>query len=52
MLYMAWVKKNLADGKSVRGIILASEISDDLRLAASPMGDIRLVEYELSFRLK
>jgi hypothetical protein len=52
MLYMAWVKKNLADGKPVRGIILASEISDDLRLAASPMGDIRLVEYELSFKLK
>jgi hypothetical protein len=52
MLYMAWVKKNLADGKPVRGIILASEISDDLRLAASPMSDIRLVEYELSFKLK
>ena len=52
MLYMAWVKKNLADGKPVRGIILASEISDDLRLAASPMTDIRLVEYELSFKLK
>lgn len=52
MLYMAWVKKHLAEGKAVRGIILASEISDDLRLAASPMDDIRLVEYELSFKLK
>lgn len=52
MRYMAWVKQNLAEGKPVRGIIVASDISDDLRLAASLTAGIRLVEYELSFKLK
>lgn len=50
--YMAWVQKNLAGDKRVRGIILASEIGEDLRLAASRVPDIRLMEYELSFKLK
>ena len=33
--YMAWVKNNLANNAPVRGIIVASELSDDLKLAAS-----------------
>lgn len=52
MRYMAWVKANMADDKSVRGIIVASEISDDLKLAATLLPDVRLVEYELAFKLK
>jgi RecB family endonuclease NucS len=49
--YMAWVKKHLAAGKKVRGLIVAREISEDLRLAASIVSDVRLIEYELSFKL-
>lgn len=52
MRYMAWVKQNMADGKPVRGIIVASAITEDLKLAASLIGGVRLVEYELSFKLK
>lgn len=52
MRYMAWVKMNLADGQSVRGIIVAAEITEDLKLAASLVEGVTLVEYELSFRLK
>lgn len=52
MRYMAWIKKNLADGKPVRGIIVASEISEDLRMATSMISGVQLVEYELSFKLK
>jgi hypothetical protein len=52
MRYMAWVKENLADGKPVRGIIVASEITNDLKLAASMVVGVKLVEYELSFKLK
>lgn len=52
MRYMAWVKANVADGRAVRGIIVASDISDDLRLAASLLPDVKLVEYEIEFRLK
>lgn len=50
--YMGWIKKNLADGKSVRGIIVASDITEDLRLAASQLRDVKLLEYEISFSLK
>ena len=50
--YMGWVKKNLAGEVSVRGIIVASEISEDLILATSSIESIRLVEYEISFSLK
>ncbi len=50
--YMAWVKKNLAEGQQVRGAIVASEITDDLRLAASLVSDVQLVEYEIAFKLK
>ncbi len=52
MRYMAWVKLNLADGRPVRGIIVASAITEDLKLAASLIEGVHLVEYELSFKLK
>ena len=50
--YMGWVKENLASEASVRGVIVASEISEDLILATSSVENIRLVEYEISFSLK
>ncbi len=50
--YMGWVKENLAGDTPVRGVIVASEISEDLILATSSVGNIRLVEYEISFSLK
>ncbi|MCY4419828.1 MAG: endonuclease NucS [Gammaproteobacteria bacterium] len=50
--YMSWIKGNLAGEASVRGIIVASEISEDLILATAFVENIRLVEYEISFSLK
>jgi endonuclease len=50
--YMAWVKSNLAPGQPVRGMIVASEITDDLKMAASLLPDVALVEYEIAFKLK
>lgn len=51
--YMAWVEKHQADsGQSVRGIIIAKEITDDLVLATSRVKDVDLFEYELSVSLK
>ena len=50
--YMAWIKKYLADpGQSVRGVIIAREISDDLLLAASQVQGIRLYNYKMSVSL-
>jgi hypothetical protein len=51
--YMAWIKKNQADaGQSVRGVIVAREISDDLLLACSELDSVDLYEYHLSVSLQ
>lgn len=51
--YMAWIEKNHAEpGQSVRGIIAAREISNDLRLACSYLPNVALFEYELSVQLR
>lgn len=50
--YMGWIEKNLAGSKTVRGVIVANEISDDLKLAASRIKDVSLMEYEISFTLR
>jgi hypothetical protein len=49
--YMAWVEQNMDTSKKVRGFIVAKEITNDLKLAASRIPDIRLIEYKLSFEL-
>ena len=51
--YMGWVESNLAGQKMVRGIIVASEITEDLLLATSLIADrVKLFEYSLSFSIK
>ncbi|HNR14725.1 MAG TPA: endonuclease NucS, partial [Thermodesulfobacteriota bacterium] len=51
--YIAWIEKNHAEpDQTVRGVIIAKEITDDLRLATSRIKDIELFEYELSVSLK
>lgn len=50
--YMAWIEKNLAEpGQSVKGMIIARNISEDLRLATSRVRDVELFEYDLSISL-
>jgi hypothetical protein len=51
--YVAWIEKNHATpAQTVRGIIIAREISDDLRLACSRVPGVSLFEYEMSVTLK
>jgi RecB family endonuclease NucS len=50
--YMAWVEENLEPRRRVKGVIVAKEITDDLRLAASRVADVRLIEYAISFTLR
>ena len=53
--YRAWVRKNLAGEKSeqgIRGIIIAKDITDDLKLAASETEGIELFEYDLKIDLR
>ena len=50
--YLGWINANLAEeGQKVRGIIIAKDITDDLRLACSMTQDISLREYSISFSL-
>ena len=50
--YMAWVQQNMETDTSVRGIIIAHHITEDLRLAASISKNIGLMEYKLKFEVK
>lgn len=51
--YMAWIEKHLAEpGQTVRGIIAARAISEDLKLACSLLPAVCLYEYELSVTLR
>jgi len=53
MRYVAWIKENLADeAQRVRGVIIARNISNDLKLACSLVPEIGLFEYELSLSLR
>ena len=47
--YMGWVSQHLANGKKVFGVVLASEISEKLRYAATQVPNVRLMEYDLRF---
>lgn len=51
--YMGWIERHHADpGQTVRGVIVAKAISDDLKLASTRIRDIRLFEYELAVALR
>lgn len=51
--YMAWIAKHQAEpGQRVRGIIVAREISNDLRLACAYVPHVTLFEYQLAVTLK
>jgi hypothetical protein len=51
--YIGWVKENLADaGQDVRGVIVAREISSDLKIACSQVNHIDMYEYAMSVSVK
>jgi hypothetical protein len=47
--YMSWVKNVLAGGKSVRGIVVAKDFTDRLRLAAKMVPELSLRKYRVDF---
>lgn len=51
--YMAWISEHQAEeGQGVRGMIIAREISGDLRLACSTVPEVELFEYELAVTIR
>ncbi len=52
MRYVSWVKRHLAKGKKVRGIIIAKSISDKIRYALADLENIEAHEYNMNISLK
>jgi RecB family endonuclease NucS len=50
--YMGWVERNMQTTQPVYGIIVANAITSDLKLACSRLDRVRLIEYQLSFKLR
>jgi len=50
--YMGWVKQTIGRGKEVRGVIVAKNIDDKLRYAASVVPNVSLFEYSIEFHLR
>jgi len=50
--YLAWVKEKRAEGRPVRGFIVAGAITDKVRLAASLLPDVSLFEYSIAFSVR
>ena len=45
--YMGWIKKNIANNKAVKGIIVANKMDDKIKYAVSMTPDVTLYEYEM-----
>lgn len=50
--YMGWIKSKLATDKSVKGVIVASDINEKLKYAASIVQNVTLFKYQISFSLQ
>jgi len=51
--YMGWIEQNLCDSnQKVRGIIVARNISEDLKIACKKIKEVLLFEYNLNISVK
>ncbi len=51
MRYLGWVKRHIAGGKMVRGVIIGQSISEKIRYATADLPNVELREYELSLKM-
>jgi len=51
LYYMGWIDQNLGNGPS-RGIIVASEITQELRIAVSRTPSVKLAQYKMTFTIE
>jgi hypothetical protein len=47
--YMGWVKREVADGREVRGIIIASSFNERILYAVDALPGVKLKKYEINF---
>lgn len=51
MRYVGWVKRHIANGKPVRGVIIAKHVSDRIRYALADVPNVCAREYQLQITL-
>jgi len=49
---MGWVHQTIGKDKQVIGVVVAKEITTNLRYAVSVLPDVKLFEYEVKFQLR
>ena len=49
--HMGWVRKHLADGRLVEGVVLTPALDETLRYAAMAVPGVRLLRYETRFEI-
>ena len=49
--HMGWVRKHLADGRLVEGVVLTPALDETLRYAAMAVPGVRLLRYETRFKI-
>ena len=50
--YITWAKDNIANGGTVRGIIIANVVSEKLKASARAVPNLSLSTYEMQFKIK
>jgi hypothetical protein len=49
--YMSWVRRHLANGKLVKGVVIVLEMDEKLKYSLMGLPDISLYTYEVNFKL-
>ncbi len=49
--YMNWVRENLAGTMNVKGLVIAGDIDESLKLSLADRNDVQIMRYEVNFKL-
>jgi hypothetical protein len=50
--YIGWVKENLANGRNVRGLILAEGKDEKLKYALKSVSDVEVLRFKISIQIE
>jgi len=50
--YMQWVEENLAEGRRVKGLIIAQDMDDKLKYALRRIPDVQFKKFRMDIKLE
>jgi RecB family endonuclease NucS len=50
--YIGWVKENLANGRNVRGLILAEGKDEKLKYALKSVSNVKVLRFKISIQIE